>query len=171
VTRPLHELFQHMEWADARAWNAVLSAPATRDDSVIGERFYHIHLVQMAFLYAWSGRPLNLPKQTEFADSMAVANWGRGIHRELAGYIKRVDEQDLDRPMKLPWADYVEKQFGRPAAPVTYEQTMLQVISHSTHHRGQVNARLRELGVEPPFLDFIVWLYFAKPVAEWPSLS
>jgi uncharacterized damage-inducible protein DinB len=125
----------------------------------------------MAFLHAWLGRPLDFPKQTDFADSKAIASWGRKTHQQLASYINRAEEPALSRTLNLPWADHVEKQFGRPAAPVTLEQTMLQVISHTTHHRGQVNARLRELGSEPPFLDFIVWLYFGKPLAEWPNLS
>lgn len=32
------------------------------------------------------------------------------------------------------------------------------VINHGTHHRGQILARLRELGQTPPSLDFIFWV-------------
>lgn len=32
----------------------------------------------------------------------------------------------------------------------TLGEALMPVDSHSTHHRGQVNARIRELGVEPP---------------------
>jgi len=42
---------------------------------------------------------------------------------------------------------------------------------HSTHHRGQVNARLRELGGEPPLADFIVWLWWGRPAASWTMLD
>jgi uncharacterized damage-inducible protein DinB len=42
---------------------------------------------------------------------------------------------------------------------------------HSTYHRGQVNARLRELGIEPPLTDYIAWIWFGRPEAEWPALS
>ena len=35
--------------------------------------------------------------------------------------------------------------------------------SHSTYHRGQVNARLREIGAEPPLVDYIAWLWFDRP--------
>jgi uncharacterized damage-inducible protein DinB len=44
---------------------------------------------------------------------------------------------------------------------------MFQVTSHSTHHRGQVNARLRALGGEPPLVDYIAWVWFGKPAADW----
>ena len=47
-------------------------------------------------------------------------------------------------------------------------ETCLQVCSHSTYHRGQVNARLREIGAEPPLVDYIAWLWFERPAADWP---
>jgi len=46
---------------------------------------------------------------------------------------------------------------------------MYQVIIHSTHHRGQVNSRIRELKGEPPLVDFIVWIWLGKPAAAWPA--
>jgi uncharacterized damage-inducible protein DinB len=38
---------------------------------------------------------------------------------------------------------------------------------HSAHHRGQALRRLRELGVEPPLCDFIVWIWTGRPDADW----
>ncbi len=48
-------------------------------------------------------------------------------------------------------------------------QTLLQVTAHSSYHRGQVNVRLRELGVDPPMTDFIVWVWGRKPSPAWPA--
>jgi uncharacterized damage-inducible protein DinB len=33
-----------------------------------------------------------------------------------------------------------------------------QVVNHSTYHRGQVAAKLKRLGVEPPMTDLIRWV-------------
>ena len=44
---------------------------------------------------------------------------------------------------------------------------MIQVTIHSTHHRGQFNARLRQVGGEPPLVDYIAWVCFGRPPAEW----
>ena len=41
----------------------------------------------------------------------------------------------------------------------TSAETAPHVAMHTTHHRGQVNARLRELGAEPPLVDYIAWLW------------
>jgi uncharacterized damage-inducible protein DinB len=52
----------------------------------------------------------------------------------------------------------------------TVAETMLQVTFHSAYHRGQVSARLREVGVEPPLVDYIAWIWFGRPDAPWPAL-
>ena len=48
--------------------------------------------------------------------------------------------------MILPWSSYFAKRAGFTAHPSTLGETLLQLPSHSTYHRGQVNTRLRELG-------------------------
>ena len=46
---------------------------------------------------------------------------------------------------------------------------MLQIPLHSLYHRGQVNARLREVGGEPPTVDYIAWMWLGRPAAEWET--
>ena len=65
--------------------------------------------------------------------------------------------------MVMPWA----KRFRADAAATRMRDTLLQVPMHSTYHRGQVNARLRELGAEPPLTDYIAWIWIGRPRAEW----
>lgn len=67
----------------------------------------------------------------------------------------------------MPWVPAYEQQLGRTFASPTLAETAFQVTSHSTYHRGQVNTRMRELGGEPPLVDFIAWVWFGKPAAEW----
>jgi uncharacterized damage-inducible protein DinB len=61
----------------------------------------------------------------------------------------------------------LEKIIGKKPVNPTVAETMLQVAMHTTYHRGQLNKRLRELGGEPPLIDFIVWIWLGKPKAEW----
>jgi len=67
----------------------------------------------------------------------------------------------------MPWIAEYEQQIGRRFEKPTLGETMFQVTSHSTYHRGQVNMRLRGIGGEPPLVDFIAWVWFGKPTAEW----
>jgi uncharacterized damage-inducible protein DinB len=62
------------------------------------------------------------------------------------------------------------KQWGK-AHPATLTDTILQVTSHTTYHRGQVNRRLRELGGDPPLTDFVVWIWRGKPNTEWNTID
>lgn len=166
--RMLREMFLHMEWADAQVWQAVLAGPQTASDRTLRERLYHIHVAQRAFLQIWSRIPLQIPELTHFPDLIAVAAWGRACHADLAAYIGGADPAAFDLPVAIPWAGRIEARYGHPPAPATLGQTMLQVVSHSTHHRGQINAQLRALEVEPPLVDFLAWVWLGSPAADWP---
>jgi len=73
----------------------------------------------------------------------------------------------LTRPVVMPGLESYEKQMGRQFDKPTLGETMLQVASHSTYHRGQVNARLREVGGDPPLVDYIAWIWFGRPAPDW----
>ena len=168
----IRRLFEHMEWADALVWRAVLLNPVAASDSVIRERFLHIHVVQHGFLRLWRGQPLpKLPTVSDFPDSKQMASWGREYHRTASTFLAELPESVSDTRLEIPWADQLAVRMGRPAAPVTVAQTMLQVTSHTSHHRGQINLRVRELGGEPPLTDFIAWLWLGQPAAVWDLLS
>ncbi|MGH9902557.1 MAG: DinB family protein, partial [Pyrinomonadaceae bacterium] len=62
----------------------------------------------------------------------------------------------------------VGERIGRAPATTTAGETALQVVLHGTYHRGQVNARLKEVGGVPPLVDYIAWLWLGRPAAEWP---
>ena len=162
----LNDLFRHMEWADASVWRAVLQSPAAASDQRLRDWLYHIHMVQHAFINVWNSEPYSGEAGKDF-DPAALANWGREFHQLATDHLRTVREDDLDSAMNMPWAKFLTKSLGRDPSETTRGETMMQVAAHSTYHRGQVNARLRELGAEPPLVDYIAWLWFGKPVADW----
>lgn len=167
VPMELRQLMRHMEWADARVWNAVLAHPGSESDEPTRERLMHVHAVQWAYLQIWRGGPLDLPEPSSFADLAAVHAWGRGYHAAAAGFMESLDPATLGREVHFPWAEHLAREFGT-VHPATLSQTILQITSHSTYHRGQVNTRLREIGGEPPLTDFVVWVWWGEPAPEWP---
>ena len=66
------------------------------------------------------------------------------------------------------WREETKERWGG-AEPVRLADTILQVATHTGHHRGQVITRLRALGGDPPLVDFIVWVSAGKPDAIWPE--
>lgn len=163
----LSDIFRHMNSADALVWRSILSLPNPWDDDKLMRLLYHMHATQHAFLAIWEDKPIEIPEPTSFTDIISIAKWGHGFHKEAARFISETDESELTRSLNIPWTDVVEEKLGRKAGEVTLEGAMLQVALHSSHHRGQLNARIRELGGEPPMIDYIAWLWIEKQEADW----
>jgi uncharacterized damage-inducible protein DinB len=163
----LGELLRHMEWADARVWAAVSQAQPA--DARLQQLLTHIHTVQRAFLTVWSGGDVN--RVLEHANALLtlpdVLAWARTYYPEAHAFVGALGDDRLGEPIAMPWAAQIESYLGRPPAITTVAETCFQVTSHTTYHRGQVNARLRELGGEPPLVDYIAWLWAGRPPAEW----
>ncbi|MEP6636091.1 MAG: DinB family protein [Acidobacteriota bacterium] len=166
----LRDLLRHMEWADALVWRAVFASSAASTDEVTKSRLHHSHMVQRAFLNVWQETPHSVNAGSDL-DLNQLARWAREFHVSLRDYVATLSESTLDKPVVLPWAKFLTKQLGRDPAATSFGETMTQVSAHSTYHRGQINARLRELGEEPPLTDFIAWVWFGKPEPEWPDAT
>ena len=165
----LLDLYRHMEWADAAVWTAVLAADDGPGDAKIRGYFYHLHMVQRAFLRTWRGEPRDTPYPT-FDDPVALMLWGHTYYGEAFAHLGNLNDEKLSEPMPLSWASMVAEMLGHAVEVTMVGETALQVALHSTYHRGQINARLREVGGEPPLVDYIAWIWLGRPAAAWPSV-
>ncbi len=159
----LGELYRHMEWADAKVWQ--IGVPS--DDTRLRELLVHLHVVQRAFLQVWTDEALSIPEAAEFPTLAALQAWARPYYAEVTRYLGELDSSRLAEPVPLPWLAEFERRAGRELETPSLGDTLFQVTSHSTHHRGQVTARLGELGQEPPLVDYIAWRWLGRPDAEW----
>lgn len=162
----LRDLYRHMEWADASVWQAVLASAEACADQKVREYFYHLHLVQRAFLRAWRGEPRDTPYPI-FDEVHELMLWGRSYFGEVLEHFETLADEQLSQQAQLPWADIVERELGRKPEILSVAEMMLQVPMHSQYHRGQINARLRAVGSEPPRVDYIVWVWLGRPEADW----
>jgi uncharacterized damage-inducible protein DinB len=162
----LDDLFRHMEWADADVWRAVLASENARTDKKLKDYFYHLHMVQRAFLRTWRNEPRETPYPT-FADAQSLMLWGRSYYGEAFTHLGTLSDEQISKPMPVPWAAMVGQRLGRAPESTTIGETVLQVALHSLYHRGQINARLREVGGEPPLVDYIAWVWLGRPGADW----
>lgn len=166
IPKHLQELVRHMQWADSLVWNAALALPRAHHDKLTRERFHHVHTVHWAYLQIWRGEPIDIPELTTFEDLSAIHAWGRAFYGEAAAFLETLDADALRREIHFPWADEMVERFGA-AQPATFEETVLQLASHTTHHRGQICTRLRQIGGEPPLIDYIAWIWTGRPSPEW----
>lgn len=163
----LLEVYRHMEWADASVWRSVLAHPAAGSDDRLRGLLVHLHLVQRSFLSVWTERSIEWRQPGDFPDLAAVQAWARPVYTQSLEFVGALDADALARPVALPWASQVSRRLGREIQQPTLAETAFQVTSHSTYHRGQINARLKEIGGQPPLVDFIAWTWFGKPLPEW----
>ncbi|MBP7778536.1 MAG: damage-inducible protein DinB [Acidobacteria bacterium] len=163
----LLELAAHMEWADALVWSTTLQSGPARGDERLRGWLHHIHTVQHAFTAIWLGATPAPVGVGSFADLPALASWGRGAHAGVRAFLSSADDESLGKTIELPWAGRAIERHEAVSHP-TLAETARQVAMHSMHHRGQVNARLRELGAEAPLVDYIAWIWRGRPEPMWP---
>ena len=164
----LRELIRHMEWADAEVWRAVLGHEPAFNDVRLKNLLTHLHVVQRLFLILWTKQPLDpASAQPSFATLGDLRAWALTSYPESNRFLGTVDASMLKDVVEMPWARSLEAQLGRPIAMPTLGETIQQVASHSTYHRGQINARLREVGGRPPLVDYIAWIMFGRPEPNW----
>jgi uncharacterized damage-inducible protein DinB len=156
-----------MQWADAAVWQAILKTAEAESDVEIKNKFFHLHMVQHAYLCLWEKLPLKMPDIAEFKDLPSVADWGRGFYEKIYNYLESLDEKSFDYPLEIPWIKFFEDKIGKVPDSITINESLLQVALHSTYHRGQINSRLRQIGGEPPLVDYIFWILQSRPGAEW----
>ncbi len=164
--RDFSDLLTHMEWADALAWRAVRHLPQALTDERLKYLFHHVHLVQSVYLQAWRGDPFHATELSSYADLAAIEAWARPYYRDALAFAHAVDESKLNEPMEFPWTSLIIEKFG-VVRPATLGESAWQVLSHSAYHRGQIATRIREIGGEPPLVDFLVWVWGGKPAPEW----
>ncbi len=161
------DVYSHMEWADSLIWNAVFESETVCEDAFILKSLFHLHEVQYAFLNSWTGKPMERYSQDVFENAAAMRDWGCAFHEDLHVHMQDLREEALGELHILPWTKYYARRLGREATDTTLAETMHQLGSHSMHHRGQVMRRFREMGVAPPGLDYIVWVWSGRPEPSW----
>ena len=163
-------LVRHMEWADARLWEAVLALPAERAAPAMLEKLHHVHYVQAVFFARAHGEKGTPPKLESFDGLAPLAAWAREQYPAMHATVAALDEPSRGRPVPAPEQLRAMVADATPA-DATAADAILQVVTHTIHHRGQLNLVVRELGGEPPRLDLILWAWNGKPEARWPDAA
>ena len=162
------ELFRHQEWADAMVWSALRAKPESLADAKLMGYVRHLHATQRAFFVLWRGEELNRGMLADRGPDAMLA-WVREYHAGVMTLLDALDESRLSEPLPMPWMKRFAEQLGRSLNIPTIADTLIQVPAHSTYHRGQINARFKEIGGEPPLVDYIAWVWFGRPSPEWSA--
>jgi len=163
----LRDLVAHMEWADAEMWRAVLGGEEASTDEFTLATLHHLHMTQRAFLDVWSGRSVVIRERSDFGSALPLRDEARSHYPLIRQFLESVSPDALDGAVVVPWSKYFTGASGQAALPATLGETIQQVAAHSTYHRGQVNRRIREVGGQPPLVDYIAWIWMGRPMTVW----
>ena len=163
----LTDLMKHMEWADWVVWRDVMESKKAEEDEKLRELLLHYHITQTAFLQIWSEEPLIIPDEKNFKTLEIIRESVKVYYIKLKDYYKDIGNYDLDGYLNIPWKKDAGERLGIIAKDATLAEGIIQVALHSSHHRGQVNKRIRELGGEPALTDFLAWVWMGKPETKW----
>jgi uncharacterized damage-inducible protein DinB len=148
----LRDLARHQAWADSAHWTTLRENPALLEDPEIRTRLNHMVMAANRLTALARGEaPPAVGKDIESADELEAAM--RQAQADLTAALVSVD---LEKRIALPRGP--KGPFEAPAGVL-----LLQVLTHSQHHRGQNASRMRQLGAKPPMTDFVVWYATGQP--------
>ena len=157
----LSQLYAYNGWANKRVRASIqgLSPEIFKRD--LGASFGSLqgtvgHLVsaQWNWLRRWKGQAAGQPLHAEAFVNPDEANrrWVE-VDRALTGFVGGLDAASLQRSLALTTPK------GRSYSSPLW-QAMLHVVNHSSYHRGQIAAMLRQVGAVPQGTDLM--LYFRE---------
>lgn len=159
-------LCRYTVWADARMFDAL--APLTPEQwvrdlgsSLKSIRDTAVHLVGAEWLYLSRFKgvsPVATWDPTEFASSADLREKWTAVAGDLIAFSEAQTEESLKIP--LSYRNLKREALNLPLGPV-----VLQLMNHSTYHRGQVTTLLRQLGAQPCSTDLVLyWMDQSKPL-------
>jgi uncharacterized damage-inducible protein DinB len=84
----------------------------------------------------------------QYPDVAAVRRLAAAVRERTLRYVSVLSEEALSRTASVTYSSGTVVEF-------TVAKLFLHVITHDTHHRGQVAALARQLNYEPPELDLM----------------
>jgi uncharacterized damage-inducible protein DinB len=82
----------------------------------------------------------------------------REVDAAVREYFRHLSEKDLDRKYPAPKPAGYSKDIE-----ITVRDTLRHMLEEEIQHRGELNALLWQMDVEPPVLDWIDWKYILRP--------
>ncbi len=158
----LADLYAYNGWANERVRASIQDLDPEAFERDLGASFGSLqgtvaHLVsaQWNWLRRWKRQSAKQPLPLEQFSSPEEANrrWAE-VDQDLASYVGGLDSENLQQPLVLTTPQ------GRTVSNPLW-QAMLHVVNHSSYHRGQIAALLRQVGATPQGTDLI--LYYREP--------
>lgn len=153
----LRDLFSYHHWANGRLLDATAALSADAFERDLGGSFgsiratlAHILGADWVWLQRWLGAaPRAFPEWDLSTHDLLRAKWGE-VERAQRDFVDGLADEDIGRV--IAYTMMSGAAFANPLG-----ELCRHVVNHATYHRGQVVTMLRQLDVEPPHTDLIVY--------------
>ena len=152
----LKEIFAHNYWARDRQLQTCSALTEEQFLRPLGNSFpsvrdtlVHLIAVEWLWLERWRGRsPRVLLPPEDFPTLGVFCNRWYTVEQEMKEYLATLPEAVLDQNITC---------IGTRGNTWSYAlwRMMIHLLEHQSYHRGQVTSLLRQLGVEPPTVDYL----------------
>lgn len=151
-------LLAYTIWADRQVLESLAGVPAedlTRDTgtsfgSILGT-MAHILGAEQIWLSRFLGAPLErLPSESDYADLPTLAAGFVDFWPQLEVFLASLSDAQV--AAEMTWTN-----LRGETHTTTLHRALLHFANHSTYHRGQVVAQMRQLGHQPPATDLVYW--------------
>ncbi len=154
----LLDLFAHQAHADAVLSAAIRRHETAAQDKELRTLIHHILIAHRFWLLLMLKLEFDVEAETKLPGTMEeVVQQYQATQALEAKWLASLREADLACTVKSPYF---------PDRKITLSDALMQVAMHSHGHRAQCSARLRQLGGEPPAMDYILWLK-DRPAPVW----
>ncbi len=154
----IQKMCHYNSWANQRmleSLRAIDQQQFTRDlkasHGSIRGTLTHLASAEWIWLQRWMGKPAaRMLPETEFETVEIAAPRLTQFDRDLAEYVHSLSASDL-QGIK----NYVTTE-GKPYSSVVQDM-LIHLFNHSSYHRGQIAALLRQVDAVPQGTDFILY--------------
>ena len=156
--KEITELFDYNLWANNRLFEtaAQLTDGQYRHDAKASHTSIHgtlSHIVgaQKLWVERWvTGQPDPLLKGNDVTSLLELISIWERVSSQTAEFLSSLSDEKLQDKITITTTQ--GKQFTH-----SFQQMLQHLINHSSTHRGQVVAMMRQFGIQPPTTDLITY--------------
>ena len=143
----LRKLFEYDDWADRQLLNALENAPSERSLQILA----HILITKQEYFERLSGKDSTGFDFWPEMDIEACVRLAGSTAENYSTLLRNPDDSHLEEIAIYKTSEGVEHQNS-------YRDLLTHVLLHSSIHRGNIIPKMREEGLEPPKIDYIIYL-------------
>lgn len=153
----IQQYYAYSDWAT----DQILEAAANSSDAELDRDFgmgpgtfrrtaLHILFAAEWWLRSWTIGQTELENVDQSISLRTVDDRFAALREQRNGIVAELTPESAARAVTV--------KAGGPPSSFQVIESMIQMCAHGTHHRAQLVNMLRQLGLDPPAVDHVVWL-------------